>query len=342
MHCYFRCDANKDIGFGHFYRCLSLANALTTYGISCSFLMISPDINIKIKIEDSKHKLYELPTHFIFKQDDFIKSISLINNISPIKSKSLFIVDHYQITDLWLKTCKSYGYNIMRLSDNSEKIDHADIIWSITAPIHTNRLGTIKLYGCQYILLKQEFIEESLLKTKLTNKNHIKILISIGATDSKNTSEFFINTLLKINSPAKISLLTTSANPNLLILKKKYKDKINIIVDSSNVASIINKHHMLITAAGNTMWEAFCLSTPCLVIKSDINQQNNINFINNINDDIYLGNEDNLDEFFIIDKINNLLSNVQHLNKLSSQFHSLCDGKGSYRVAQIIYEQLQQ
>lgn len=340
MDCYFRCDASEEVGFGHFFRCLSLANTLKTFDINCSFIMVSPDKNIKKIIEDSQHKLYKLSSNFLFRKDDFTNCISLINNISLIKSQVLFIVDHYQITDLWLKECKNHGFKTMRLSDNNERIDNADIIWSITAPIYTNHKKAIKLYGCQYVLLKQEFIDNSLIHTKLIEKDHNQILISFGATDLNNTSEFFINTLLKVNSPITITLLTTSINPNLLTLQEKYKDKINIIVDAPNVASIMNKHHMLITAAGNTMWEAFCVSTPCLVIKSDIHQQNNIDFINNVNNDIYLGSEDNLDETFIIDKINRLLNNEQYLNEISSQFHSFCDGKGSLRVAKVIYELL--
>jgi len=340
MLCVFRCDANQQIGLGHFSRCLSLANALFRYNVECVFIMQNPDKSIQNTIQTNHHKILTLPnSKTIFNEiDDKKQSRILIDNhcLSP----DLLIIDHYQLSPIWWHGFRNSKCQLFILNDTNNIINDVDYVWQMS-PIQNNSTANTTTHlpvifsGPKYVLLKKEF-QQKFTKKELKTKH---ILISIGATDPENTSEFFIKNISQLLPDVTITLMTTSLNSHLAVLKENFTSvNIRFCIDSSNIAEVMQQHDMIITAAGTMMWEGFSLGILTLIIKNHPLQQTNVELITPTLSELYLGEEKKLVVDPIIKVIRCLLNNKNKYIDIQVKMQKLCDGKGCERVAQKLME----
>jgi len=340
MICILRCDANLQLGLGHFSRCLSLANALVKYHVECIFIMQNPDSSIQNTLHKNHHNLLMLPnTKAPFDQiHDRKQCKKLIDDLKLFPN--LIIIDHYQLSSLWWHNFRKRDCKLFVLNDTSDTIDDVDYVWQM-APIKNQSATNVKPYlpiifsGPKYLLLKEEFQQEYIKPSSATRQ----VLISIGATDPDNTSEFLISTIHKLLPDVTMTLMTTSLNPHIPLVKENFSyDTLHFCIDPPHVAKIMQQHDIIITAAGTMMWEAFSLGVPVLIMKNHPNQQTNIDLITPLLAELYLGEEQNLSAEQLIKIIQLLLTNIEKRIDIQEKINQLCDGKGCQRVAKKLME----
>ncbi len=337
----FRCEASTLVGFGHFSRCLSLANALSKHNTNCYFVMTEPATHIYQLIEKSNHTLLKLNvqnTENYF--DNVIDANQIISLLEQQKIQpDWIIIDHYQIMEPWWIKIKVFNKKIqfMLLNDSGKQVKGIDCIWD---PASSNQnddynteTHTLLLLGPQYTLLRPEFNPNMYQKVKRIAPPPYRILISIGATDPANTAYLLISWILELKLPIDITLLTTSANPHITQLTNAFEKQIAFEIDNQNISEIMYQQHLIITGAGNMVWEAFSLGIPCALIKTCENQQRNIQLITKKMQDIYLGKEANLNKRVVVQTLLDLLTTPNKLALLSKLAVTLCNGQGSEKVA---------
>jgi len=354
MNVCFRCDANSTIGFGHFYRCLSLADALSELAISCTFLMENAPKSIISIIKESAHRLLNCTVDESTEQLAHVKNaekwiITLQrNNVTC----NLLIVDYYKVEQQWITIVKPSVVNVMILNDSGKKWRDVDIIWDASSmgikdyqPISSSDDATTFLLGPQYSLLRKEF-QNKLIKTpcnKLSNTNNpFQLLITIGATDPLNTTKKLLKWLQVLIFDIQINVLSTSANVHIKNLITIYNDKpVNFFIDRTNIAEIMSSQDLIITAAGNMMWEAFSLGKPCAILNTCDNQTRNVALVTGQMRDVYLGKETDLDELNVVHLLHELVNDSDKLSLLSLQALNICDGQGANKTAKIIANEIQ-
>ena len=112
MRIAFRVDASKDIGYGHFMRCLTFANSFDPLSVDIMFICRDLPLHLQKKIMDHGHlfsKLTRIINENIF--DDLQHSEWLgasqkqdaLDSINALGSKiwDWIVVDHYGIDYRW-------------------------------------------------------------------------------------------------------------------------------------------------------------------------------------------------------------------------------------------------
>jgi len=342
MNIWLRCDANATVGFGHFSRCLVLANELKKHQVQCTFLMVSAPLNIINLLSQNEHKLTTIPQSLSIENSSATKNVDAFTQAIAEPICDLLIVDHYSSNELWQNLMSPLAQYLMVLNDSGQVLNNADIIWDVALtesmpnPYHQ---AQHVLLGPKYALISPKF-QRSLTVSAL-KKSTFQLLISIGATDPNNTNLLLVHLIISLDLGIDINILTLSENLNLTDLIALKDKHIHVFIDTPDVANIMAKQDLIITAPGNMMWEAFNIGVPCLFIKTCKNQRRNIALINNLFPEMYLGEEQQLETKYIKDTLLKLMTTPSKLSEIKMKIASLCDGMGALRTAERILKIIQ-
>ncbi|WP_297192310.1 UDP-2,4-diacetamido-2,4,6-trideoxy-beta-L-altropyranose hydrolase [uncultured Campylobacter sp.] len=253
-----RSDSSSTIGHGHIKRDLVLAKQYDDVSFACMELQGS-------LIDEIPYTVYELSSASIYE---------LINLIKREKFDFL-IIDHYDIDkddEMLIKL--ETGVKILCL-DDMYKEHYCDILLNVNAYAKIDEYKDLVPKFCEIrcgfscALIRDEFYEEA----KIQREKKYDFFICMGGVDSKNLSANIAN---EISKDKKIIIATTSANLNLDKLKEFVASKSNItlVIDSENLAKLMNESKKLIISASSLINEALMLKANFKAICTAKNQEN--------------------------------------------------------------------
>jgi UDP-2,4-diacetamido-2,4,6-trideoxy-beta-L-altropyranose hydrolase len=261
----FRCDSSVSIGLGHVKRCLVLAKRLKEQNKNLKIIFATQNLygNINLEILRSGFSIYSLRNDSANELDYFVKGLKI----------NLLIIDSYDIDYFFEEQIKIKNPTLKILSfDDMVKPHCADIVlnhgiqaqekeYKKILPKHT------KLFcGSEYTLLRDEFFESKKVKT---TRNSVAIIL--GGNDVLNLSSKIADLLFEIDKKYKITVITSSVNPNIKELKEN--KKLEVLVDISNIASILSTKSLVITASGGSFFEVLSLKKKFINIEVAPNQK---------------------------------------------------------------------
>lgn len=266
----FRCDSSNSIGLGHVKRCLVLAKRLKKLNDNLKILFATQDLdgNINQEILENGFSIYSL-------KDNSFKTLSY--HIKGLEIDFL-IIDSYEIDYEFEKLIKLNHESLKILSFDDLFVPHfSDII--LNHGVHSNKKDYKKLVnkstqvlcGSKYTLLRDEFFEKS--KKRVKKKS---VAIILGGNDVLNLSLKITRLLLNIDD-YKITIITTSVNPNLNSLEEE--PNIELLVDIQNIADVLNQKEFVVSASGGSLFEVMALDKRFINIKVASNQDNVVKFL---------------------------------------------------------------
>jgi UDP-2,4-diacetamido-2,4,6-trideoxy-beta-L-altropyranose hydrolase len=260
-----RCDSSATLGLGHVKRCLLLAERLKAEEPSLNISFATQDLagNINSEIANSGFILHILKTNGIEELNTLIHKLDL----------SLLIIDSYEIDANFEQNIKNNSLHVEILSfDDMLQPHKADMVLNHGIQStkkdykHLLHEKTTLLCGSKYTLLRDEFFIKYNQKVMLKS-----IAIILGGNDILNLSLKIANLLLEIDTNYKITIITTSVNPNLKALKEN--TNIEILIDIENIAEILTTKEFVITASGGTFFEVLALGKKFINIEVADNQK---------------------------------------------------------------------
>lgn len=296
-----RCDANPQIGLGHFMRCFALAEHMHHKGYQAFFFMLNPHefcIKKVLEIDAEILELNEKPLTFInsvtYQHSDWLShsEISDANQclfkmkllVEDIGSKPEFlVVDHYAIGAPWERILSTVA-KIIAFDDLNDRKHEChtlvDQTYGKNSESYNGLIGkkTKILLGLQYAILRKEFLRE---RRSLSRKfNGIKtILITLGGVDKRNYTSIIIDSVLnyqaRVLTEFNIVVVVSSLNPNIKMLKEYQVtyEYIEILVNPQNIAQLMVSSDFCFGAVGSTTWERFALSLPsalCVMAENQV------------------------------------------------------------------------
>ena len=260
----FRVDSNKQIGFGHIYRCLNLANLFIKKKTKVIFIIKNfrdkyyPKITNKIKINKINEKIKKkteakkikkifykensdlliLDTDYLFKYSD-LKNKEFIKEIDELSKKIICWDNLFNRNWKFLATYRPYPKFIDLGSINK---------------------NTKKIYGFD------KFYQNEKIKKTNIKKNVSNVVLSLGGTKNKNNIKFILNSINKSYEFFNITVLISN-RADFLFIKKNFKNDKNIklIFRTKNVHKILEKSDLAIISGGMSKYEVFLHCLPSLI-----------------------------------------------------------------------------
>lgn len=292
MSIVFRVDSTKEIGSGHLYRCLILANSLTESGFNCIFIINKRNDKISELIKFNRHQLKylsikdKLPisekinSHKQWLKHSWKEDAEATINILEKNFVSLVVVDHYSLDYRWERKIKKHTRKIMVIDDLDNRKHECDILLDHNYRSENNAYKKniinnlcLKLLGLKYLIINKEYVN---YKKKVTRENIKKILIFFGGSDSEKLTELIVGKLIKLDkNKYNVSIVIGINNDRKKSIEKLIKNLNNFKCYESqmNLASMLEKNDLVIGALGMNLWERLCIGTPSVVISKGIDQK---------------------------------------------------------------------
>jgi UDP-2,4-diacetamido-2,4,6-trideoxy-beta-L-altropyranose hydrolase len=277
MNVVFRVDSSSQIGLGHLMRCLVLAKQYKQDNIIFATQELAGNVN---------HKIKECGYQHINLSDN--NTQTLINTVVS-NAVDLLVFDHYDIGYQFEKTIKDEtGVKILSFDDTYQQ-HYCDVLLNhnIYAKDEDYQ-GLVPNFcklrcGEKYTLIRDEF-KKLKPKNRRINKNNLTIFVAMGGSDINNISLEVLKVLIGVNCTT-VNLATTNANSNidtLLEFSKQYS-QVNIHINHSNVAQLMDDSDFAIITPSVTVYEVMALNLPFIAIQTADNQHYLANYLENDN-----------------------------------------------------------
>lgn len=279
---------------------------------------------------------------------DFLKGISL-TNINWMDEKYLMEnIRHedYVIIDSYKAELKIYEY-ISKLAkrvlyiDDIGRLDYPQGVilnpsLDISAIPYKDIYKDRVLHGPEYVILREAF--RGKFKEKL-NLELQRILVIMGGTDAKNIIPLIVNNICKNNEKIHFDIIcgikpkteTQSDIENISVYEN---------IGASRIADLMIEADLVITAAGQTIYELMAMQIPFIPIEIIDNQKNNIAALLKYNSEQLVIH---FDEINFIENLRKAIVAHRSFSYRTSQrarYGDLVDGKGVERIVNILLDSM--
>ena len=245
-HILFVVTGNTEVGLGHVYNTLLIANDILNHKIS--FLV---DENSKLAFDKISSKNYPVYIQ---------KNKNIINDIKSF-SPDLVINDRLDTTIKYMNDLKELNINTVNFEDLGEGALKADLV--INAIYPEKQILKNHYFGHNYFILRDEFIYS---KQKQVIKEVKNILISFGGVDPNNYTKKTLESIHDYCNKHNIDITVVAGfGYNQYESLNKYEN-INIEKNVSNISKYMIQADLIFTSAGRTTYEIASIGTPTIVL----------------------------------------------------------------------------
>lgn len=272
MRVVFRVEGEPSIGLGHAMRCVALAQGLVKSGHVVFFFM-SPRSQ-----------------HFCCNRADWTGKITPITNIDKSAEPQWLakqctdlcadwlVLDGYHFDQAYRQSFQCDVFKLAVFDDmNNSGALNADMVINGTpnASLHNYQLTAPKALlaiGQSYQVLRQEFLQPT--NRKWSNRKHLTLMF--GGSDPKGLTIKALKSLGDANACMPIIVITGAAYDELNELTgiiKNSKLDITHLHDCQNMAAVLLKTQLALSAAGGSQFELLACATPSILVVVAENQK---------------------------------------------------------------------
>jgi UDP-2,4-diacetamido-2,4,6-trideoxy-beta-L-altropyranose hydrolase len=278
---------NNKTGYGHLFRCTSLAKVLAK-NYTCSFLLLdTPKENITV-VDEKKH---------------FHQQVEMLNYLETHSSKhDLVVIDNYLIKEDFIKEVKSLNLKTVSINDLPELALPTDLIINHAINLQPDdfKVSSSKLLlGKEYLLLRSEFFEPQ--EKYLLEPAKEQILICFGGADPLGLSLKILGFLKPYLEKYQVAVMTNSDPLKKGLANFKKENPLFDIYIYSNlngieVVQLIKKSKVAIVPSSTISLECMCVNIELITGYFVDNQKVLSKSIRDLNLAINVGDFTELDE----------------------------------------------
>lgn len=255
-------EGGDGIGYGHITRCSALYDEIISCGLEA--LIVVYGHNIDNMLKEKKYLNIDW------------KDERILNGI--IKKDDYTIIDSY-LAPLYIYKLISENTKKCMYIDDTNRLEYPNgfivnpaLDTDINYP--NNRLI---LKGKDYIILRKEFLE-GIIDTKSVQKE-FDFLITLGGTDVRALTPKILKYLQDKNNNMKICIVVSKASDDIEKIKKDNNENIFIKynIDACEMKNLILKSNIIISGAGQSIYELLMLRSifiPILIIENQLDNYN--------------------------------------------------------------------
>lgn len=258
-------DGNNELGLGHVYQSLTLADLLKNK------LGKDVQINFLTKSAEKICNFIELRGYNV----ETLKTDDLIFENLKYNKPDRIIFDKLDVSpDLVKKIKDLLGTKLVIFTNLTDASLYADV--TVLADINFKNIvkrdsdsGRTEFLGPKFWLLRPDFYALKNVK-KVLSPVVRDIMLIFGGSDPSNMSSLVLNELLQIPLEFNITLVLGSSfnhyeELNAVLVKKKLsKSHVTIVENMTNVAEVMHKSHVVFASPGLSFFEALVVGTPVI------------------------------------------------------------------------------
>jgi UDP-2,4-diacetamido-2,4,6-trideoxy-beta-L-altropyranose hydrolase len=324
----FRADGNSEIGLGHVYRCLAIAERLSEH-FNSFFAIRQPSLELKNIIEKVAN-LIDLKEYNNYSTE----AIDITTIISDYKI-DIITLDGYYFDTEYQKTIKENSNSVVISIDDNQPFHYvSDVVINHAGGIDKIKISKepyTKLFlGYDYLLLRKEFIK--LLDKEKTINSIRSVLICFGGADPTDLTGKIIDCLKNETTFERITVIVGASYEQSEKLKQtitQYKHiELKSNLDATSLSELMFKTDLAIVPSSTIGLEAFVSKMILLTGTTADNQQHIYNGL--IKEDTVIGVGD-------FNELTNdqLLENINKANKKFSNYNFISKNKINDSLAEL-------
>jgi UDP-2,4-diacetamido-2,4,6-trideoxy-beta-L-altropyranose hydrolase len=351
----FRVDFSRQIGFGHFSRCLNLAEELLLRDVDSRFVCRYSSENQLIQFSSDKRIIW-LPelskeekgsitnNHLSWLGCDMTKDAeqTLNSMLEYAEDEINLVIDHYSVDQGWLDLIKPACKQVILIDDMAHRQLNVDYIINQNLNANKSMYEQVEisegqlLLGPKYALLSKSF--QSIREMQIAVKQEIKIfsiMIFLGGGDIAELTLSVVEELLSLKrKDITLSIVLAAYNHTYDKIKaiSLANPRVKLYAHIDDMAAFIAQHELAIGAAGISSLERACLGVPTITFSIAENQNKILTALDD-SGCILIANEKVLGESNSFkSQILLLLDNLEYREDLKERGMALVDGEGTSRV----------
>ena len=263
---FIRADANAQIGAGHMMRCLTIAHAFVEKGETVRFITADHNSDGLIGGFDA----ICLNTVWTDAESELPKLFEAIKASKP----SLVLIDSYCVTEHYFNELNqvvftAYIDDLNAACWNVDWLINYNIFASVYDYSRYTGTSTRLLLEPRYAPLRKEF---RLLPRHGINQSVTDILVSAGGADPEGITERMIREVCPNWPDIRFHFIVGVLNPRIDEIKKLEKGNVILHINERNMAELMMKCDIAISAAGITLYELCAAGTPTITYTLADNQ----------------------------------------------------------------------
>lgn len=253
-----RTEGYREIGLGHIYRCLLLANNLIDHDI---LFVISNKSDLGIR------KLHESNYPYVIVEDD-----NEVGDLIVKYKADILINDILDTTKEYVTYCKSFGVRVVNFEDLGSGAEVADAVINDLYEKQNNNKN--HYWGSDYYCIRDEFLLSQPAKYKSKAR---EVLVIFGGTDPCNLTQRLLDIVATIEIPDIHYTFILGMGYNkfetLQSMVEELELNVDIVRDVKLITEYMKKADIAISSQGRTMLELASMAVPTILLAQNSREQ---------------------------------------------------------------------
>jgi CMP-N-acetylneuraminic acid synthetase/spore coat polysaccharide biosynthesis predicted glycosyltransferase SpsG len=303
----FRLRANTEIGSGHIYHCLQLADELADQRLH--FLLRDCDPFVYRLIEENGY------THRT--ETDLAEDLSALRG----PEGNVVVNDVLDTTEREILIQRSGGFRVVNVEDLGPGAKLADWVVNALYPVSNGAAGHV-VTGPEYTTLRSEFFH---LPRREPRRDPERILITFGGTDPGSLAARCARLLVdRVDAEVRVVLGAGAQT-------ERFPEKAVVLPHVRSMAAEMLASDLVITAAGRTVYEAAAVGTPVAVLAQGAREatHSHLSYSSGV---VFLGIGPLVDDQHVVGVVERLLADYSLRVELSERLRKSVDPLGAARI----------
>jgi spore coat polysaccharide biosynthesis predicted glycosyltransferase SpsG/CMP-N-acetylneuraminic acid synthetase len=332
----FRVDGGAQIGMGHVYRSLAIADELRAISnADVQFLMSAEHPEGVKRVSSSGYTVRVVSTGGV----DAV--LEAIQEYSP----NIVVNDRPFLERGYLEALAKLGASTVNLVDSLEDIEKpAEMTSMIIATMHADQLEIEDYYGGpEFAILRESFAG----RTPAIRDEARDIVVSFGGSDPQGLTLKVLRALDALNELGRDLSVKAVLGPafsyqqELERLIPKLRRPPTLLENVEHMAETLSGADLVFCAGGMTVYEIAALGTPGIVLCQNVKEKRRMETFSKFESVVHLGLGTEVGEEQIRETARAVLTNVARRRAMSEAGRRLVDAKGAQRAAEVVKNAVQ-
>lgn len=331
-----RCDGDSEVGLGHVYRCLSLADELENVG---SFNVVFAITRGESGVELIEHADYD----FEYKEKN-VDEETWLDMLVKKYSSDVLVLDMRSVllcraVEMW----RSRGILVVTIDDLSDRRLASDVAFYPPIP-QVKKIdwsgfsGELKI-GWEWVILREEFSR----CRKKKNNDSLQVLVTMGGSDPAGMTLKAIKALDSLKADFRTVVVIGKGFIYQKQLEETLKNSsrvFKVVYNTENISDIMADSDLAIASFGVTAYELAAMGVPAIYLCFTDDHRKSARIFEDSGMAFCMGIHDHVKTEELASCVRLVLNDNAMRLDMKEKTRNRIDGKGARRISELIHDRL--